>query len=292
MATKEKFLLISALILISLGMLFIFQSQSFGKLRLIFCDVGQGDGILIIAPSGKQIVVDGGPGTKIVDCLGQKIPFWDRKIELVVLTHPQRDHLEGLVEVLARYQVEMIMTTGVANETDVYRAWEEALKEENTRIYTPNAGDEILVKGSTLARVEPLVLKVLWPSRSDIDQWGVKAPKDLNETSIVMRLEYGGFCAYLTGDIPKEILETLIDTECELLKVSHHGSKTGTNEEILDSVNPEVAVIQVGKNSFGHPTKEVLDLLESKGVKILRNDINGIIEVVSDAESFSLWSQH
>jgi len=285
MDIKSKILLITSLLFILLGSLFIIQAQSIGKLRLVFCDVGQGDGMLLISPGGNQVVVDGGPGRKMVDCLSSKMPFWDRKIELMVSTHAQKDHMEGLIEVLGRYEVGTIVTTGVENDTEVYRAWEEAVKKEGARIYTPVAGDKLMA--------DKLEMMVLWPSfakasegKPSIEEWRVNPPKDLNESSIVAKLEYGGFCAYLTGDIPKEILQLLIDTECELLKVSHHGSKTGTNKEIVDLVNPAVAVIQVGKNSFGHPTKEVLNILESKGVKILRNDTNGIIEVESDGKSF------
>src|SRR3989304_9878439 len=137
MFNKNRFLLTLALFSVTLGLLLIFQNQNSGKFRIIACDIGQGDGMLLISPSGKQVVVDGGPGTKIVDCLGQKMPFWDRTLEMVVLTHPEKDHLEGLLEVLARYKVEMITTTGVENETELFKAWQTAIKAEGARIYTP-----------------------------------------------------------------------------------------------------------------------------------------------------------
>ncbi|MBI2012690.1 hypothetical protein HYS90_02045 [Candidatus Curtissbacteria bacterium] len=271
MDTKSKIVLTFALIFGGLGLLFVFGAQNVGKLRIIACDVGQGDGLLVITPSGQQVVIDGGPGAKIVDCLGQKMPFWDRTIELVVLTHSQRDHLEGLIEVLTRYKVKMIVTTNVKNDTEVFKVWQEAVRNEGARVYEPDVGDQFTVQG--------LSLDVLWPQRDLIEQWKVKSPKDLNESSIVMRLSSGQFCTYLTGDIPKEILEKLIDKPCQVLKIAHHGSKTGTNEQVLDLAKPQIAIIQVGKNSFGHPHREVLDLLTSKGVKILRNDTNGIIEI-------------
>ena len=145
----------------------------------------------------------------------------------------------------------------------------------------PRAGDRLI-----LDKVE---MDVLWPTVGRLDFWKASSPKELNESSIVLRLGYGGFCVYLTGDLPKEILQGLIDQSCQVLKISHHGSKTGTNQGIIESASPAVAIIQVGKNSFGHPHKEVVDLLVSKGVKILRNDINGIIEVDSDGKSF--WAK-
>lgn len=291
MDQKTRFFFVLAISFIVLGLLLIFQSQTRGQPRLIFCDVGQGDGILITRGI-KQVVIDGGPGTKIVDCLGQKMPFWDRTIEMVVLTHPQRDHLEGLIEVLARYDVGMIATTQVPNNTELFKEWEKSVGAEQAKIYVPNAGDQLVIdRGSTPSGVEPLSLQVLWPERDQIAIWKQNSPSDLNETSIVMRLDLNSICVYLTGDIPKEILEGLVDRPCQILKVSHHGSKTGTSQEILDKANPAVAIIQVGKNSFGHPHKEVIDLLNSRGVKILRNDTNGIIEVESDGESFRLKSE-
>ena len=141
----------------------------------------------------------------------------------------------------------------------------------------------------------------MWPDAQELSQWQASPPSDLNESAIVLRVNYGpstssGFCAYLTADIPKEIFANLaLQGEalrgCQVLKISHHGSKTGTNQEILDSVNPVVAIIQVGKNSYGHPTKEVIDLLTSNAVKILRNDTDGVIKITSDGKSFKAKSE-
>ena len=280
---KDKILLTFALILAALGLLVIIQTVSVGKLRLVFCDVGQGDGMLLITPGGKDIVVDGGPGTKIVDCLGQKMPFWDRTIEMMVSTHPQKDHMEGLLSVLSRYKVKMIATTQVKNETELFDEWQKALENEGAKIYTPKAGDQL--------KADRIEFDVLWATEEKLELWQLAGLSELNESSVVLRLDYGGFCAYLTGDIPKEILETLINRQCQLLKISHHGSRTGTSEKILDEARPQVALIQVGKNSFGHPHKEVLDLLTSKAVKIYRNDINGIIEVKTDGRSFGIETE-
>ena len=289
MDQRHKILLTLALILAALGLLVIVQTQSLGKLRLVFCDVGQGDGMLLITPSGKDIVVDGGPGTKIVDCLGENLPFWDRTIEMVVLTHPQKDHMEGLLSVLSRYKVKMISTTGVENETELFKAWQTAIKAEGARIYTPKAGDRLVldsVRGQTSS------MDVLWPTSEKLEIWKLAGLSELNKSSVVLRLEMDGFCAYLTSDIPNEILVGLIDRSCQVLKISHHGSKTGTNQEILDSIDPKVAIIQVGKNSFGHPHKEVLEMLGSKGVKIYRNDINGVIELKSDGDNYKVKSSN
>ena len=288
MDQKNKIFLTLAVIFAGLGVLLILSFQNYGKFRLIFCDVGQGDGMLLVSPSGKQIVVDGGPGTKIVDCLSASMPFWDREIDLMVVTHAQKDHMEGLLEVLARYKVEMVAETKVNNDSDLYREWKKAVAEEKAKIYIAKKGNRL--------KVDRLTFDVLWADAQKLSQWQSAPPSDLNEAAVVLRVNYGpstgsGFCAYLTADIPKETLQGLIDRQCQVLKISHHGSKTGTNEEIVNEVRPRLAIIQVGKNNYGHPTKDVIDLLTSKAVKILRNDTNGIIEITSDGRSFKAKSE-
>ena len=293
MDAKTKITATLAVIFAGLGLLLIFSFQNFGKFRLIACDVGQGDGMLLVSPGGKQVVVDGGPGTKIVDCLSENMPFWDRTVELVVVTHAQKDHMEGLLEVLSRYKVKMIAETKVNNGSELYRAWEKAVSSEKAKVYVAKRGDQIILdrkQGQTLS------LDILWPGAQELTQWQVSPPSDLNESAIVLRVSYGQLCAYLTADIPKETfvnlaLQGLALRGCQVLKISHHGSKTGTNQEIINSVNPVVAIIQVGKNSYGHPTKEVIDLLTSNTVKILRNDTNGIIEIITDGKSFKAKSE-
>ena len=282
MDQKNKIFLTLAVIFAGFGVLLILSFQNFGKFRLVACDVGQGDGMLLVSPSGKQIVVDGGPGTKIVDCLSQNMPFWDRTVELVVATHAQKDHIEGLLEVLARYKVEMVAETKVNNGSELHREWEKAVKEEEAKVYIAKKGDRL--------KIDRLTLDILWPDAQKLNSWQMTSPSDLNESAIVLRTNYGQFCVYLTADIPKETLQGLVDKKCQILKISHHGSKTGTNTEIINEVSPRLAIIQVGKNSYGHPTKEVIDLLTSKAVKILRNDTNGIIEITSDGKSFKAKS--
>lgn len=262
-----------ALLFAGLGLVTILSIASFDKTRLIFCDVGQGDGILIVSGT-KQVVVDGGPGNKMVDCLGEKMPFWDREIEILVLTHPQQDHMEGLIGILARYDVGTVVTTKVPNDTEIFKVWERAVEAEQGKVYVPDIGDKFVIEHAAIT------LSVLWPDRDQAEIWQQDPPSDLNQSSIVMRLDADGNCAYLTGDISREILEGLIDKPCQILKIAHHGSRTGTNEEILDRASPKIAVIQSGKNNrFGHPHKEVVDLLISKGIRILRNDTDGIVEI-------------
>ncbi len=274
---KSKAILAVAVCLLVLGILAIAASFGLGRVRIIACDVGQGDGLLVITPGGNDVVIDGGPGSKIADCLSRYMPFWDRKIEIMVLTHPQQDHMEGQMAVFANYKVENMVTTGVKNDTELYREWQKALVLEGSKVYKPVAGDSINVDGVNF--------EVLWPAGARYDIWQEAPPSDVNESSVILRLNYGGQCAYFTGDIPKEILELVANGHCAVLKVAHHGSKTGTSQKVLEETKPEIAIIQVGKNNrFGHPNKEVLDLLETARSKILRNDQLGDIEVDLDSK--------
>lgn len=280
MQTKIKALLFSGFALFFAGLLLIFYFSSLGELRIIACDVGQGDGLLIVTPGGKQVVVDGGPGNKMAGCLSNNMPFWDRTVEVVLNTHPQEDHLEGLVGVLENYKVKTVAVSGIEAKTGFFDAWEKDLAIEQARIYNPKAGDKVILDNGRNGGVG---MEILWPPNYKYDSWALVTPKDLNESSVVFRLSYGQFCAYFTGDIPMEILETLIDKPCQVLKIAHHGSKTGTSEKILDSAKPKVVIIQAGKNNrYGHPHKEVLDLLGDSQVQVLRNDLDGEVEVATD----------
>lgn len=281
MNPKTKILFSFALILAVFGFLLIWQTRNLGKLRMIFCDVGQGDGILMITPGGSQVLMDGGPGIKITDCLSRYMPFWDRQVEMIFNTHPQQDHLEGLVEVLNRYDVARIGTTGVSYKSKLFDEWQAAIKRENAKNFMVSAGQ--------IYKIDKIKMEILWPTAEALNEWKAYAPGDVNESSIIARVVYGDFCAYLTGDIPKETLDKVIDRPCPVLKVAHHGSLTGTDEKTIDEINPKIAVIQVGKNNrYGHPKKETLDILEKHNVKILRNDLSGDIEVDTDGKGIEV----
>ncbi|KKR50736.1 MAG: Competence protein ComEC [Candidatus Curtissbacteria bacterium GW2011_GWA1_40_16] len=284
MDNKSKAILTISLCLFVLGILAIAASGKLGRVRIIACDVGQGDGILIITPGGRDVVIDGGPGSKIADCLSRYMPFWDRTVEMMVLSHPQQDHMEGQMAVFANYKVEHMVTTGVKNDTELHREWQKALVAEGSKVYKPVAGDSISVDGVNF--------EVLWPASVRYNIWEVAPPTDVNESSVILRLSYSGQCAYFTGDIPKEILEMVADRNCSILKVAHHGSKTGTSPRVLEEIKPAVAIISVGKNNrFGHPHKEVVDMLEAAHSKILRNDQLGNVEVDLDSKGKIIYKQ-
>lgn len=248
-----------------------------GKLHLIFCDVGQGDGILVITPTGNQILIDGGPNNRILSCLGKKMPFWDREIEAIVLTHPQNDHLTGLIEVLKRFEVKKVVESGVVNSTPEYQLWSSLVSKETGGPVKVKRGDRIKTDDSVEILVE-------WPNSNFL----LENLSDLNESSLIFRMNFGKFCALLTADATSRVFEKLFSlgvNKCSLLKVPHHGSSGSLYPLFWKALNPKIAVISVGKNNrYGHPTKEVINFLDREGVKVFRTDRNGTVEITTDGQ--------
>lgn len=254
-------------------------------LEVTFFDVGQGDAAFIEMPQRVQILIDGGPsGEKILEKLGKEMPFWDRTIDLVVLTHPEKDHLSGLLEVLERYKVENILWTGVVRDTAEYREWVKLIGEEGAKIFIAKSGEKLSfsVKLSFLN-----VLEILYP----LENLEGKVFKDSNNTSIVARFVFGETSFLFTGDATQSVEKLLPrlagQLDSDVLKVGHHGSKTSTSKEFVEAVSPDIAVISAGKdNSYGHPHQSVLDNLA--GVRIFRTDLAGDIKIISDNLNYAV----
>ena len=292
---------------IGLGLLAgIFISFPDGKLHIVFCSVGQGDGTYIRMPNQADLLIDGGPDNKIVGCLGRHMPFYDHTIDAVILTHPQKDHLEGLIYVLQRYHVNNFITVPLKNDTDSYK-----------RLVTELRKAHILPKYLTTnqeLKFGSVISQVLWPEKAwlasimDMNEnelsqvgstknqgqiLGLATDKDLNLFCIYLYLRYGNFDALFTGDgdrgtqsaMQETSVWSLLPENLEVLKVPHHGSKTGMLSEFVDRLRPKLSVIEVGKNSYGHPSKEAIDAL-SKWGKVLRTDQNGDVEVISDGKKW------
>lgn len=270
---KPLFWLILGLILIWVAIFHLPDNQ----LHLVFCDVGQGDAILIYRGS-TQILVDGGPNQKVLNCLANHLPFWDREIEMVVATHPEADHISGLVDVIERYKVKHFVINSVGKDTAVFQEFQAAVLNEETNAYFPKVGDRI--------NLGSLRLSVLWPQSQEKVLGATTVDRETNETSIVLKLSFGEFDALLTGDIGIKTENQLDLSDIEVLKVAHHGSKYSTREEFLKKIQPELAVISVGKNPWGHPTEEVIEKLSNLEIEILRTDENGEVEVISDGKSW------
>lgn len=255
-------------------------SQKDGLLKIHFFDIGQGDAIFIEAPNGNQALIDGGSGRVVLQKLGGVMPFYDRDIDLVVMTHPDADHASGLVEVLARYDVAEIVYSHIVNDSALYASWLKAVADEGANITDPAAGDVIDLGNEVFLRIV-----------SPLSSVAGQTVKKTNDNSTVAMLDYKDLEVLLTGDIElkseRGILLEGIDADADILKVGHHGSKTSTGKEFLSAVSPDVAIIQVGaENRYGHPAPEVLERLNKYGIKVYRNDLDGDIRLKSDGRQF------
>ena len=269
----------------------VFSGQD-EKLHLIACDVGQGDAILAIYKN-NQVLIDGGPDKKVLDCLSRHMSYWDKKIEVVMLTHPQQDHYGGLIDVFKSYEVETFVGNAVDSSSQGYQVLKNLVERSGARVINPNEETTIRLGLIYLDIVSPLKgLLAAETTQNDSDVLGAfTTNRDLNDFSIVAILSLGDFDALLTGDVGPEIIPEIIAAgeikDIEYIKVPHHGSKNGLTQELLDASMPEVAVISVGKNnSYGHPNEEILKMLSDKNIKIERTDEMGDIEIITDGESW------
>lgn len=248
-------------------------SDTAGKLEVSYLNVGQGDAELIKTPKGKFVLIDGGPDKSVLSELGKKMPPYNKEIEAVILTHPHADHVTGLNYVLDRYRVHKIYLTGVVHTAPEYISFLKKIKEQGTPA-------EKLYLGKDFA-LDEVNFKTVWPL-SDVQN--IKF-KDLNESSIANFVSYGKTSFLFLGDLSAksqdQMLKKLQLPHVNVLKIAHHGSKTGTSNNLLVATDPKYAVIEVGKdNDFGHPAPTTLNLLS--GRITLRTDQLGTISLVSD----------
>jgi len=241
-------------------------------LEVTFLNIGQGDSIFI-EKGGYQILIDGGPSNKVLGELGKEMSLWDRTIDLIILTHPDYDHINGLMEVLDSYNVKNVLWTGVVFE-DSWERWKELLENEGCRVLIAERGMKI--------KFDEAYLEVLSPKYS-LEGFEFN---DFNNTSIVTKLVYGETFFLFSGDIDSSIEEYLINEEIDLkanvLKAIHHGSNYSNSLGLIKAVNPDIVVVQSGVNTYGHPDEEVLSRFEKSGINILRNDAIGSISLFTN----------
>ncbi|HBW73811.1 MAG: hypothetical protein UX10_C0011G0021 [Candidatus Magasanikbacteria bacterium GW2011_GWA2_45_39] len=251
-------------------------------------DVGQGDATLVTTPSGKTILIDGGPNDAVMDRLGRALPFFKKDIDLMILTHPHADHVTGLVGVLKRYNVKEIYYTGAVHTSSVFIEWLKMIKEKQIPMHVISHKEEIQFD-------EGVKLIFLYPDHelagvedASEEKRGQKK-NNLNNTSIVFKLTYGRTQFLFMGDAEVPVEETLlasgVDLRVDVLKVGHHGSHSSTSEEFLKAVSPQYATISCGRNNdYGHPHLSTLKRLERFGVHAYRTDTEGDIVIMSDGE--------
>ncbi len=255
-----------------------------GRLHIAFLNVGQGDAIFITTPHGCQILVDGGPAPSVVlAALGQHMPFWDRTLDMVVNTHPESDHLAGLLGVLDRYQVKQVVIPPVETKSTLYATWQTALRQANVSTTLAKSGMRINTSDS-------VVIETLHPSTDG-------HYKRLNDHSLVLRITLGRISFLLTGDITSEVEQELLrrypGLSAAVFKVPHHGSSTSSDAAFLRAVQPRIAVLSVAaENSLNLPAAEVLQRYQEIGIPVVRTDQAGTIELITDGERLWIRTQY
>lgn len=277
------------LLLLIIFNIFIFYAIYYidsSSLSVSFLDVGQGDAIFIKSPSGRQMLVDGGPNGSVLRELGKIMPFYDRSIDVVLATHADQDHIGGLVEVLKRFKVDLFIETNATSTSAVYVELENLLKEKKIK-------KEIIITPEILTLDSNVDFDILFPNQNTAN-W------ETNDASIVGKLIYGNNSFLLTGDLPQKLEKVLVNEygsflKSDVLKVGHHGSKNSSSEIFIHTVLPTYSIISAGlDNRYGHPAPETLEILKQFGLstqtggQILETLGQGMIEFKSDGENLRL----
>lgn len=240
-----------------------------------FFDVGQGDASLIKMPGGKVILIDGGPDNLVLKRLGENLPFYKRKIDLVVLSHPHDDHIIGLLEVIRRYKVGAIIYVGEEEKPELLDLLLKIAKQRDIELINlKNEANIDYLPVCSLYLLNPESLKI----------------KNDDNNSIIARLDCASLTALFSGDnnsaVEKALLKTEDNWSAEIMKASHHGSKTANSEVFLKAVNPKSFVISVGAdNRFGHPHADILERVKKLKIGIKRTDIDGTVKVFGDGKN-------
>jgi len=253
------------------------------KMELTFLDVGQGDCSIIRTPGGQTVLIDGGGNREGGFDVGEKIlvPYLlkngIRKIDLIFISHFHKDHMGGLISVLENMKTETLIIGEQPERTEEYDLILSKCKEKNVKVQVMSVGETVILE-------KDMSFKVLHPSDSLI----TNSRDDINNNSLVVLMEYKNMRTLFTGDIEAEaeshIVQNYPDLKVDILKIPHHGSKNSSSQELLDLLEPRIAVIQVGRNNFGHPDETVLEKLENRNISLYRNDLNGAIIITISGE--------
>lgn len=277
---KYKWKILGMLALVAGFACFVaYQEASRIELTVAFLDIGQGDAIFIETPSGTQLLVDGGPDASVLEVLGTVLPFYDRSIDMLVVTNPDKDHIAGFIDVLDQYRVGTVLEPGTRSKTETYATLQDRIKKQEIQHLLAQSGMRFV-----LDRKHSIYMDIIYPDR-DVSHFSS------NDGSIIARLVYGETEVMLAGDATAKAeqfaLENGSDIKSDILKVGHHGSRTSTSEAFLIAVNPELAVISAGQNnSYGHPHMEVTDRLVQHSVPYLATAQEGTIILQSDGKTF------
>jgi competence protein ComEC len=256
-----------------------------GSVRVTVLDVGQGDAILVESDRGSRMLVDGGPEpARLIAAVDARLPPWDRRIDVLVLTHPHEDHAAGLPVLVDRYGIGAVFEPGMRGPGPGYREFQAALAARGATAGRLATGDHLTL--------DDLSLRVLWPDRASVPGSPPDDGTGINNVSIVLLGTFGAERMLLAGDIEQEIDPILLARglpRVDLLKVAHHGSRTSSTGEFLDAVRPKVAVVSVGaRNPYGHPAPATIDRLVAHRAEVFRTDRNGSVEVDLDGRALTV----
>ena len=269
MAGQEKFKISIILLVLVIANFLIWQTiMSVSHYsELDFLNVGQGDATLLKLFNSGTILIDAGPDRSILNGLGKSFSLFDSELDILILSHANLDHYGGFFDILERYQPRVFVYNGFDGQSATFNNLLQSLKERGVIIFKMAAGDKI--------KSGQDVLEILSPG----PQFSFK---DVNDASLVFTLEVNNFTTLFLGDISFKALNNIIaDWHSDIVKISHHGSKTGTNKEVLDLIQAKIALIGVGKeNRFNHPAQEVVALLKQSGMEIFRTDEDGNIRII------------
>ena len=294
---KNQLKILIGLLLIALIIWFLVLNQRPERiLETDFLDVGQGDAILIKTPKGQTVLIDGGPDNKVLEKLGKYLQPLQKRIDLIILTHPHADHVSGLIEVLRRYSVGLVVLNGVYLKTDNYDQFLNAIEDNKVKVLIAEAGEAIHFD-------KDLEFDILSPNKNpaglafnkNSESFGT-AGDDVNDTSIVGKLIFNDFSimfmADATSKIENQILAYGDNLKSDILKVGHHGSKYSSFPIFLKTVAPKAGIIEVGaKNFYGLPSQAALSRFKMFGANIFRTDQNGDIRVLSDGFTADIYKE-
>ncbi|MEK7597778.1 MAG: MBL fold metallo-hydrolase [Patescibacteria group bacterium] len=250
-------------------LLAVFLSSFFDeRTKIVFCNVGQGDAAYIRIKNKIDVLIDAGPDKSVLSCLGKYMPFWDRKIELAFLSHPNNDHYNGYFFIADRYKIDKFITVNTSGLI-VSKTYKKLLQKISDK--------KIKIEEAVTGKIIQVRFDIFWPPKD------FSSSNDNDYSSVIL---FNG--VLFTGDASPFVLGRLSQSlraiqesplhNINVLKIPHHGSKNGLTKRFLDLADPSIAVISAGKNnSYGHPSKKVLDMLKAKNIKIRRTDIEGDI---------------
>jgi competence protein ComEC len=270
-----------ALTVVSAGL----SARPDGRIHITALDVGQGDAILIEGDRGGRLLIDGGPDPdRLIVELDARIPPWDRRIDVLILSHPHEDHAGGLPRLIRSYRIGRVFEPGMVGPGPAYHAFRAGLALEARRPELLSTGDRL--------RLDSIDLRVLWPDRGAVAREPPDGGTSINNVSIVLLGTFGAQRFLLSGDIEEEIDPILIARglpRVDLLKVAHHGSRTSSTGAFLDALRPRAAIVSVGAvNPYGHPAPETLARIEARGARLYRTDRNGSVEATLDGRTLTI----